>query len=573
MANETPLQIELTLSNGVVTDAVIVKSSSAIFSGSEPTLRGSDPRGAAAFTGHMRGAGAANHGVACVSAVEDALGITIPDNARLLRNLMQAAQMVHEHVTHFYHRHTTDWVDIASALSANSSAASSLQKSISPWANNSPSYFAGVRKRLQNLVDSEQLHQFAAVAGGVSVESIAPNGSIGSTGYGDHPAYRLPPEGNLLAAAHILEAFDWQLDFNNFLATLGAWTPRSQACLVGGMATRLDKIHPDAVNPAKIAQLKDLVAQALTFITQVYLPDLLFLASCYPDWAITGRGVGNYLAYGSFPSDTSGNPAKLLLPRGIIYHGAIDTTPTPLDLAQLKEYVFSSFTAAETLPEDAGLMTPVDQVSWVQLPRYNDQAMEVGPLARLLVAYASRQTRLVELVDSALTHLQLNPASMSSTLGRMLARGIEAQLVTEQMTGWLDTLLANIYSNNLAVHNSARWNPACWPAEASGFGAIEAPLGALGHWIRIVNGKIASFQSVVPSAWNGSRRDASGGSGAIEAALIGLSIADPTRPLEVLRTIHTFEPLMACSVHITGNGSPHLFSVREAEGWFGLPAG
>ena len=251
------------------------------------------------------------HAISSVRAVEDALGITIPDNARLVRNLMEAAQYVQDHVIHFYHLHALDWVDVISALSADPTATSQLARSISPWPKSSPEYFTAVRDRLQTFADGGQLSLFA-------------------NGYWGHPAYLLPPEGNLLAVAHYLEALDWQREFIKFHALLGGKNPHPQTYLVGGMAIPVNPAGNHAINPQVIAQLRQLVSMATDFVSQVYIPDLKLVASFYTDWVNYGAGVGNFLSYGDFPSDGN-DPNSYWLPRGVITDRNIGEPSQPLD--------------------------------------------------------------------------------------------------------------------------------------------------------------------------------------------------------------------------------------------------
>jgi [NiFe] hydrogenase large subunit/hydrogenase large subunit len=496
-----------------------------------------------------------------VRAVEDALGITIPDNARLVRNLLEGAQFVQDHVIHFYHLHALDWVDIVSALGADPNATSSLARSISDWPNSSPSYFQGVRDRLQTFVNSGQLGIFA-------------------NGYWGHPAYQLPAEANLLAVAHYLEALDWQREVIKMHALLGGKNPHPQTYLVGGVAIPVDPNSPDAVNPQRIAQLRNLARQGLEFVQKVYIPDLLLVASQYKDWAGLGRGVGNYLAYGDFPADNSGNPAALWLPRGVVLDQDLSTVH-PLDQSQIREYVTHSWydytegdgagkhpSGGQTAWNYTGPQPPFDQLdtegkySWLKAPRYGDRPMEVGPLARMVVAYAAGHGRVRQLVDQVLAALGVGPEALFSTLGRVAARGIETQVIAEKLEEWISQLEANMNGGNLAIHNGSRWDPSTWPAEATGWGATEAPRGALGHWVRIANGKIANYQCVVASTWNGSPRDAYGQRGPWEEALIGTPVADPLQPVEVLRTIHSFDPCMACAVHVVDVNQRELVRVR-----------
>jgi Ni,Fe-hydrogenase I large subunit len=550
---EGHLRIEANVEGGKVTDAW---SASTMFRGVETILKGRDPRDAWLFTQRICGVCTTVHAISSVRAVEDALGITIPDNARLVRNLLEASQYVQDHVIHFFHLHALDWVDVVSALSADPAQTSALARSISPWPNSSAEYFSGVRGRLQGLVDSGQLSLFA-------------------NGYWGHPAYLLPPEGNLLAVAHYLEALDWQREFIKFHALLGGKNPHPQTYLVGGMAIPVNPAGNRAINPQVIAQLRDLTAKAVDFVTQVYIPDLKLIASFYKDWANYGVGVGNFLSYGDFPA--SGNdPNSYWLPRGVIFNSNISDPSQPMDQQVIQEYVTRSWYSynagdssglhplvGETQPTYTGPQPPYENLnvdgkySWLKAPRYNGYPMEVGPLARMLVAYTNGNARVRSLVNAMLGALGLGPGALISTLGRVAARGVETQLVVEEMGSWIDQLEANMNSGKLDIHNGAFWDPSTWPATATGWGTTEAPRGALGHWVNIANGKIENYQTVVATTWNGSPRDAAGAPGPFERALIGTPIADPERPVEILRTIHSFDPCMACSVHLVdARGKP-----------------
>jgi hydrogenase large subunit len=544
---EGHLRLEVRVADGAVADAW---SSGTMFRGVELVLNGRDPRDAWVFAQRICGVCTTVHAIASIRAVENALGITVPDNARLLRNLIEGAQFIQDHVIHFYHLHALDWVDIVDALAADPAETSDLARSISDWPNSSPEYFGQVQARLQAFVDSGQLGLFA-------------NASWG------HPAYQLPAAGNLLAAAHYLEALDWQREYIRFHATLGGKNPHPQTYLVGGMASPVDPSSPAAVNPARIATLRELSNRALELVSQVYLPDLLLVASYYPEWTETGGGYGNFLSYGDFPAAIGNDPADLWLPRGTIVGGDIGNPPQSMDPERVEEYIAHSWYTysdgdgaahhpyeGQTQPDYTGPEPPFDYLdvdakySWLKAPRYNDQPMEVGPLARMAVAYAAGHVRVRELVDQALSELGLLPAALFSTLGRVAARGVETLAIAEQMGGWLDELEANIAAGDLAIHDGTLWDPASWPAQAAGWGTTEAPRGGLGHWIKIADGKIDSYQAVVPTTWNGSPRDASGQRGVWEQALIGTPLIDPARPVEILRTIHSFDPCMACAVHL-----------------------
>ena len=347
------------------------------------------------------------------------------------------------------------------------------------------------------------------------------------------------------------------------------------------MALPVDPNSSQAINPQRIAQLRNLTAQALEFVTQVYIPDLMLVASFYTEWADLGGGLGNYLAFGDFPTNTSGDPSALWLPRGVVLSKGIGSFLFPLDPDQIREYVAHSWYAyaagdsaalhpsqGETQPTYTGPEPPFEfldtdsKYSWLKAPRYNDLPMEVGPLARMVVAYASGHPRVRETIEQALNSLGVGQEALFSTLGRVLARGIETLLIVEQMESWIDELEANMTNGNLDVHNGTMWNPATWPAEATGWGSTEAPRGGLAHWVRIRNGTIENYQAVVPTTWNGSPRDAMGQRGAWEQALIGTPVADPQQPVEILRTIHSFDPCMACAVHVVDSRSREITQVE-----------
>jgi Ni,Fe-hydrogenase I large subunit len=496
-----------------------------------------------------------------VRAVENALEITIPDNARIMRNLISGIQYVQDHVIHFYHLHALDWVDVVSALKADPAKTASLAQSISDWPKSSITYFKGVQNRVKTFVESGQLGLFA-------------------NGYWGHPAYKLPPEADLMAVAHYLEALDWQKDVIKMQALLGGKNPHIQTCLVGGTSLPIDPTSQNALNAGSIAFMKDLSRKALDFVEKVYIPDLLAVASFYKEWAGYGAGVGNYLSYGEFPSDNISNTENLWLPRGILLNRDLGKVH-PVDHLKITEYVTHSWYEYEggdskakqpwngetnfkyTGPKPPYKMLDTEKkYSWLKAPRYDDKPMEVGPLSRMLVAYASGHGRIKEVVDSVLTKLGVGPEALFSTLGRVAARGIETLVTAEMIPVWLNELSSNIKKGDYRIHNGYRWEPSSWPKEARGYGFYEAPRGALGHWIKIKDEKIENYQCVVPGTWNGSPRDAQGQSGPYESSLAGTPVADPDQPVEILRTVHSFDPCMACAVHVLDKDGKELVRVR-----------
>jgi len=543
---EGHLRIEVELENGVVKDAW---SSGTMFRGLELILRGRDPRDAWVFAQRACGVCTTVHALASVRAVENALGFKIPANARHIRNIIAGTQYVQDHVVHFYHLHALDWVDIASALSADPAATSDLAQSISPWPLSSTAYFKAVREKLKAFVDSGQWGPF-------------------SSGYWGHPAYKLPAEANLLAVGHYLQALDWQRQVIRIHALLGGKNPHPQTYVVGGMAMGVDPNSPTALTTRRTSEITALIREARDFVDQVYIPDVLAIAGFYKDWAAHGQGIGNYLSYGEFPEGDPSDPRSFYLPRGRIM-GRDLTTVLPVDQAAVAETVAHSWYEygdgdgtphhpwkGETRPRYSGPKPPVetlensDKYSWLKAPRYEDQPMEVGPLARMLVAYASGHPDVKEAVDGVLAALEVGPEALFSTLGRVAARAIETQLLVAKVDAWLDDLEKNLGTGDLAVADVSLWDPARWPSHAEGYGLEEAPRGSLGHWVVIDNEAISNYQMVVPSTWNGSPRDAAGRRGAWEEALVGTPVADPERPVEILRTIHSFDPCIACAVHV-----------------------
>ncbi|MDQ1292616.1 MAG: hydrogenase large subunit, partial [Actinomycetota bacterium] len=405
---------------------------------------------------------------------------------------------------------------------------------------NTTEHFAGVKKRVTDFLGSGQLGMFAG-------------------GYAGHPAHQLTPHGDLLFMDHYLQALAWQRDAVQIHAALGGKNPHPQTYLVGGMSTPLDPSSTAAVTPAALSELRALSRRMRTFVEQVYLPDVLYLARQYPEWTSIGRGVGSFLSYGDFPG-ADGTP---LVPAGVLRPGS--TTVEDLDEQRITEDVSRAWYeraeparpgTATTVPAYTGPTPPWTDLdtdgaySWGKAPRYGGQVMEVGPLARLEIARVLGVPRVVELLDGALPSLGGKPAALVSTLGRMTARALETLWFVEQLDGWLAELSDNITSGDLRIVDPAGLDRTSWPARATGYGLTEAPRGALGHWVRIADGKMTGYQIVIPSTWNGSPRDAQGERGAWEQALLGVPVADGDRPLEVLRLLHSFDPCMACAVHV-----------------------
>jgi hydrogenase large subunit len=542
-------------------------SSGTMVRGIETILKGRDPRDAWAYAQRICGVCTLVHGMASIRSVEDALKYEIPKNAQLIRNLMIGAQYIHDHVMHFYHLHALDWVDVVSALNADPKATSELAQSLSSWPLSSPGYFADTKKKLANFVESGQLGIFA-------------------NGYWGHPEYRLPPEANLMAVAHYLEALAWQRDVVKLHTIFGGKNPHPNF-LVGGVASPIDLNSDSAINAKRLSEVQNVITKMRSFVDQVYLPDTLAVASFYPDWFKRGEGLGNFLCYGDLPATSMQDPSSFLFPAGVILNRDLSRVHEidVHDREQIQEYVSHSWYQygegksaglhpyeGQTNLDYTGPEPPFkylnveDPYSWIKSPRWRDKSVEVGPLARVLLMYANGHEPTKELAGYALNKLGVPIDALYSTLGRTAARTLESKLLADGMQGWFDDLIANIKAGDTKTFNETLWEPSTWPSKCQGAGFMEAPRGALGHWIVIENGKIANYQAIVPSTWNAGPRDSLGQAGAYEAALQDRhTLEDTEQPLEILRTIHSFDPCIACAVHLSDEDGEELIKVQVTE--------
>jgi len=555
---EGHLRIEAVVENGVITDAF---SSGTMVRGLEKILIGRDPRDAWAFTERVCGVCTTVHALASVRAVENALGIAVPPTAELIRNIMMATLYIHDHVVHFYHLHALDWVDIVNALKADPKKAAELAQSFSKWDKNTPAYFSEVQNKIK---------AFAASGLGIF-----------ANGYWGHPAYKLPAEVNLIAVAHYLDALEWQKEVVKIHAVFGGKNPHPNY-LVGGVPCSINTDEVAAINSERLNLVSRLISQADEFINEVYIPDLLAVASFYKDWAKWGGGLTNYLSYGEYPTKGYGQPQAFKYPRGVVLNRDLSTVlpVNPRDSEEIKEYISHSWYsyqggdgaglhpwAGETKLDYTGPKPPFETLagyekySFLKTPRWKGHAMEVGPLARLVVAYASGHTDVKELVGQTLGKLNVPVEALFSTLGRTAARGLDAALAMIWLKEFFGELMERVKTRETATFNGEHWEPKTWPEDAEGVGLAEAPRGALAHWIKIHNGKIANYQLVVPTTWNGSPRDANQQRSSFEQALIGTPVAKLDEPVEILRTIHSFDPCLACSVHLYDPQGRHLHQI------------
>jgi hydrogenase large subunit len=555
---EGHLRVEAVVENGVITDAF---SSGTMVRGLEKILVGRDPRDAWAITERVCGVCTTVHALASVRSVEDALGISVPPTAELIRNIMLTTQYVQDHVVHFYHLHALDWVDIVNALKADPKKAAELAQSFSKWDKNTPAYFTAVQDKIK---------AFAASGLGIF-----------ANGYWGHPAYKLPPEVNLIGVAHYLDALEWQKEVVKIHAVFGGKNPHPNY-LVGGVPCSIDVDEVAAINSERLNLVARLIAQADEFVNQVYIPDLLAVASFYKDWSKYGGGLKNYLSYGEFPTKGYGQIDGFKYARGAVLGRDLSTVHpvNPRDAQEIKEYIAHSWYtydggnetgihpwAGETKIEYSGPKPPFDTLagydkySFLKTPRWKENAMEVGPLARLLVSYAAGHADVKETVGMVLGKLAVPVDALFSTLGRTAARGIDAALAMIWLKEFFSELMGRVKTKETSTFNGERWEPKSWPASAEGVGLVEAPRGALAHWIKIENGKIDNYQLVVPTTWNGSPRDAKQQRSSFEESLIGTPVANLEQPVEIIRTIHSFDPCLACAVHLYDPQGRHLHQV------------
>ncbi|MGC7873129.1 nickel-dependent hydrogenase large subunit [Desulfosporosinus sp. SYSU MS00001] len=556
---EGHLRIEVNLDGTKITDAL---SSGTIFRGIEKIVVNRDPRDVWAFVQRICGVCTHIHALTSLRAVEDALNIEIPKNANLIRNIMTAALHLHDHIVHFYHLHGFDWIDVVSALKADPAQTSALAASISSWPLSSPGYFKDVQQKIKTFVESGQLGIFA-------------------NAYWGHPAYKLPSEANLMGVAHYLQALEWQKEIVKIHTIFGGKNPHPNYA-VGGMACAINLNDNDVINMERLNLVKSKIDEAQTFVDQVLIPDILAIAGFYKN-ELWGGGVSNYLAYGGLPGTDINDPDHFLFPRGVILNRDLSKV-YDVDLKdpnQIQEFVSHSWYKyddkisglhpwnGETNPSYDGPKPPYDNLdetksySWIKAPRWKGQAMEVGPLARFAIGYAKGNQEMKGLVDSALRKLDLPITALFSTLGRTLARALEAKYCADHLAGFYNELIANIKAGDSVTFNSEKWEPQTWPKEAQGIGFSEAPRGALGHWVRIKDGKVSNYQAVVPTTWNASPRDLKGQKGAYEASLLDTPMALENQPLEILRTIHSFDPCLACSTHILDKNGQEMLRVRS----------
>jgi hydrogenase large subunit len=554
---EGHLRVDCEVDGGKVTNAW---ASGQMWRGIELILQGRDPRDAWVFAQRICGVCTTVHAITSVRSVENALKMEIPLNAQYIRNLIQGAHAVHDHIVHFYHLSALDFVDIVSALSADPAETARLAQSLSNWHLNSVQEFATAQKKLASFVSSGQLGVFGS-------------------GYWGHPAMKLPPAANLMAATHYLQALDYQRRINKVVAILGSKTPHIQNMAVGGVSNAINFDSPSTLTLEKLTYVKQLIDEVGDFVQQVYVPDVCAIGALYADWTKIGRGIVNYLACPDMPLDSTGT--RFALPGGYIDNGdlagfkPIASFHDPYFENGVKESVKHSWYqggkgalhpyVGETHPQYTDWQDD-GKYSWIKSPTFYDKRAQVGPLANVLcmVAAGHERTRywLGEVLSrvSSIAGTTVGVDAVHSTIGRHAARAIRCAVLYEELTHQWTLLMENIGRGDTTTFN----RPQFPKGEIRGFGFHEAPRGILSHWVVIEDGKIKNYQCVVPTTWNAGPRDEHDAVSPYEAALMDNPVAVSDQPLELIRTIHSFDPCLACAIHLTDTESRSSYQVKVA---------
>ncbi|WP_297588788.1 nickel-dependent hydrogenase large subunit [uncultured Mobiluncus sp.] len=529
------------------------------FRGIETIVQNRDPRDVWAFVQRICGVCTSVHAIASITAVENAIGSNPPENARLIRSLVLGSQEIQDHVIHFYHLHALDFVNVVNAAKADPQKTLEFAHSIgSKWRGNNLKRFTEVRDTVQQVLESGQL-------------------SIFTGGYWDHPDYRLPPEADLMCVAHYLDALEFQRSMIRINTVFGGKNPHPNF-LVGGMACSIDPNSSESINQVQMDQIKTWIDEIIEFVNDCYYPDVLAIAGVYKDYFDIGATHPNYLAVGLAGSIFAGDPNKsrissvhTAIKPGVIMGGDISKV-LPFDPHKIEEFVSSAWyeysvgddkgltpDKGETTVKYTGPEPPFEWLSdnekytWSKAPRYDGKPMQVGPVARMILAYAQGYEPVKKLVDGAIETLGITPAQLNSTMGRTFARAAEATVSAQLLLEDYNALVDNIKEGRIDVFDASKWEPSSWPAQCEGYAFVEVARGDLSHWVSIKDGKVERYQAVVPTTWLAGGRDANGVTGPYEESLMGTGthpLVDPKAPLEPMRTIHSYDPCMSCGVHI-----------------------
>ncbi len=541
---EGHLRVDAEINDGKVTKAW---SSGQMWRGVELILLGRDPRDAWAITQRICGVCTTVHAITSVRAVENALQLEVPLNAQFIRNMIISAHAIHDHIVHFYHLSALDFVDVVSALKADPVKAANWIQQYTDWPMNGKEVMIATQEKLKAFVGTGQLGPF-------------------TNGYWGHPAMKLSPEINLVAVAHYLQALDVQRQANKIVTILGSKTPHIQNMAVGGVSNPIAVDSQSVLTVDRLYAIKTQIDKLADFVKKVYLIDVAAIGSQYADWTKYGAGVMNYLSAPDFPIDTKGT--EFMYPGGYIPGGDL-AKYQPIKsfgddyfgkgVEESVKHSWYTYSKEGPLHPYKGETTPHytdfqddGKYSWLKAPTFYGKRAQVGPLAAVLNAVAAGHqptvgyvTKVLDTV-SALVGAKVGVDALHSTIGRHAARAVRCAVMLDLLEANWEKLIANIGKGDVATYNK----PVFPKGEIMGFGFHEAPRGLLSHWTVIRDGKIANYQCVVPSTWNAGPRSEDGAPGPYEASLVDNPVADPEKPLEVLRTIHSFDPCLACAVHV-----------------------
>jgi hydrogenase large subunit len=551
---EGHLRIDCEINNGKVSKAW---SSGQMWRGIELILKDRDPREAWIYTQRICGVCTTVHAIASVRAVENALNLEIPLNAQYIRNILMAAHAIQDHIVHFYHLSALDWVDVTSAIKADPKKTAALAQGISSWHLNSTQEFSQAQARLKGFIDSGQLGIFA-------------------NGYWGHPAMKLTPEMNLLATTHYLQALELQRKANMIVSILGGKTPHIQNLAVGGVANPINTDSPSTLTVERLYYVKTLIDELGDFINNVYFVDVCAIGAFYKEWTRYGAGVTNYLSMPEYPLDTKG--IVFALPGGYIpggdlgkFHPIKGFNDDYIKNGVQESVKHAWYDGSDSRHPWSGETTPSytdfkddGKYSWVKAPTFNNEPAQVGPLANVLCMYAAGHLPTRKYTDKALAAIsslageKIPIGALHSTIGRHAARAIRTAVLHETLVKQWQNLIDNIATGDTKIFNKPEFSG----GEVKGVGLHEAPRGLLSHWVIISKGKIKNYQAVVPSTWNSGPRNANDQPGPYEAALFGTPVADPEKPLEVLRTVHSFDPCLACAIHLVDTKNNDIIRVK-----------
>lgn len=598
---EGHLRLELEIEGNKVTDAV---SSGTAWRGLEKIAVNRDPRDLWAYIQRICGVCTSAHALGCVRAVEDALGIKIPKNANYIRNIMAATLTIHDHLVHFYHLHALDWVSPIEALKADPAAAAALQSTVlssyklpfkgpvnydfsaypKEFPKGTAAYFQTIKDKIQSLVSTGQLGIFAA-------------------NWWDHPDYQiLPPEVHLMAIAHYLNMLDKQREVVIPHVIFGGKNPHPHY-VVGGMPCAISMTEMNApVNSQRLTAVDTSINLSLDLVNNFYLPDLLAIGQVYAQKgaALDGGGLAGerVMGFGSFPEEPFAGTSnggeyfnQIMIHCNAVVEGfaqgVMNAKITDVTADDLKDPVGITETTTHSWYKDHGDLHPWDGVteaqytgpktgtkshwetldekgkySWIKTPLWHGKMVEVGPLARYIIIYTKvkqgklqpnwAEQMMVNQVDAVSKILNLPPEKwLVSTLGRTVARGLDAQLNACMNKYFFDKLIKNINDGDTDTASVTKWDPSSWPkTELRGVGIYEAPRGALSHWIVINDRLCSNYQAVVPTTWNSAPRDERAGQGAFEKSMMDTAVKIPEKPLEIVKAVRAFDPCLACATHL-----------------------